>query len=69
MGTIEALSIVAGELNLRGVFWNWIANLSGNFGTLGFIIIGIFVASWGLSTLIYTLRRYDDTEVTLARAE
>lgn len=66
VGGVEALSIVSSELNLSGGLWNFVGNLSSNFGTLGFIIIGMFLASWGISTLIYKLRRYDDLDVKIA---
>jgi high-affinity nickel-transport protein len=62
IGTIELLSIVADKFGLQGPFWYWLGNL--DFETIGFIIIGIFVASWVSSTLIYVLRRYDTIEAT-----
>lgn len=64
VGTIEIMSIVRGLLNLSGGFWSFIGNL--DIGRLGTIIIGIFVVSWLISTIIYRLKRYDDLEVTLA---
>ncbi len=66
VGAIEALSIIAGQLNLKGGAWEKLADLNGNFGALGFAIIGVFVVSWGVSTLIYRLRRYDDLDITIA---
>src|SRR5437763_10157782 len=63
VGGIEALSIVSSQLNLSGGFWDFLDNLSSNFGTLGYIIIGLFILSWGVSTLIYKWRKYDDIEV------
>jgi high-affinity nickel-transport protein len=66
VGTIEALSIVSNQLNLSGGFWDAVGNLSDNFGTVGYIIIGIFVVSWLASTIIYKVRRYDDIEVRTA---
>jgi high-affinity nickel-transport protein len=66
VGTVEALSVIGGHLSLRGVFWDRIGGLSGNFGVLGFGIAGVFVAAWLLSTLVYRLRGYDDIEVTAA---
>src|SRR5205085_9663382 len=63
VGGIEALSIVSGQLKLSGGFWDFLDNLSSNFGTLGYIIIGLFILSWGISTLIYKWRKYDDIEV------
>ncbi|HUC18977.1 MAG TPA: HoxN/HupN/NixA family nickel/cobalt transporter [Acetobacteraceae bacterium] len=67
VGGIETLGLVQGEMNLSGPFWDAIAAINNNFGTLGYIIIGIFVVSWIVSVLLYRLRRYDDIEVTLAK--
>ena len=66
IGGIEALSIVSGQLKLHGGAWDAIGSLSGQFGTLGFIIVGIFIASWVISTVIYKVKRYDEIEVPLA---
>ena len=66
VGGIEALSIVGSQLNLSGGFWKFLSNLSSNFGTLGYIIIGLFIFSWGISTLIYKWRKYDHIEVKVA---
>jgi len=63
VGGIEVLSIIGGQLNLGGTFWDSVSNLSSNFGTIGYVIIGIFVLSWLISTAIYKLKRYDDIEV------
>ena len=65
VGGIEAASVVAGQLKLTGEPWNAVAALSGNFGTLGAIIVGVFVASWAVSTAIYKLRRYDELDATV----
>jgi high-affinity nickel-transport protein len=60
VGGIEALSVIGAQLSQHGPFWTGVAALSLNFGMLGFIIVGVFVVSWGVSTLIYNLRRYDE---------
>lgn len=66
IGGIEALSIVSGQLKLHGGAWDAIGSLSGQFGTLGFIIVGIFVASWIISTVIYKVKRYDELDIPIA---
>jgi nickel/cobalt transporter (NiCoT) family protein len=66
VGGIEALGIVAQELNLSGPFWDQIGNLNNNFGTIGIVIVFLFLASWALSTIIYRIKKYDEIEVTLA---
>ena len=60
IGAIEAASVVASQLQLSGGIWDAVNSLSDNFGTLGFIIVGVFLVSWGVSTAIYKLRRYDE---------
>ena len=63
IGGIEALSIIGDQLELKGGFWDFIGELSDNFGTIGYLIIGIFIASWIGSTIVYKLNKYDDIEV------
>lgn len=65
IGAIEAASVVASQLQLSGGIWDAVDALSGNFGTLGFIIVGVFLVSWGVSTAIYKLRRYDELPVRI----
>jgi high-affinity nickel-transport protein len=64
IGGIETLSIVRGQLNLRGGFWSFIGTLSNSFGLVGVGIVGIFLLSWAISTIIYRVNRYDELEVT-----
>jgi len=64
VGTVEVLSIIANQFNLSGGIWNSIGKL--DFGLLGTLIIGIFVVSWVVSTIIYKVRKYDDIVVSLA---
>jgi high-affinity nickel-transport protein len=62
---IEILGLVQDKMALSGTFWNIIAQMNKNFGLLGYAIIGIFMASWIISILIYKVRRYDDIDVIL----
>ena len=55
VGVVEATSVVADHLRLNGVIWDAIRAVNENFGTLGFVIIGLFVASWLVSIGIYKL--------------
>jgi high-affinity nickel-transport protein len=67
IGTLEALNLLAGKLNLQGAFWNWIGTVNENFGLLGFGIVGLFAGAWLLSYLIYRLGGFD--RITVAPAE
>jgi nickel/cobalt transporter (NiCoT) family protein len=65
VGGIEALNILATELNLSGPVWDQVGNLNENFGSLGLIIVLLFIASWAISTLIYKVKKYDDLEIKM----
>ena len=68
VGGLEALNLVGDQLGLTdgGGFWGIIGTLSDNFGILGYLIVGIFVAAWLLSYAIYRFNRYDEIEVSTA---
>jgi len=63
IGGIEALGLIGDKLNLHGVVWDAIGSLNDHFGMIGFVIIGVFVASWAVSIAIYRMNRYDEIEV------
>lgn len=71
VGTVEVFGIIGSALKLNGDFWDLIEGLSNHFGMIGYVIIGIFVVSWAISTIIYKVKRYDDIEVkaTVGREE
>jgi high-affinity nickel-transport protein len=62
IGGIEILSIIGDRFGLSGGIWDFVGGL--DFGIIGFGIIAIFVLSWGISTIIYRRRGYDDLPVT-----
>lgn len=64
VGGIEALGAVGAKFGFDQGFWGMVAGLNANFGTVGYFIIGLFVASWALSAFIYHMRGYDRIEVT-----
>jgi len=63
IGGIETLGLIGSQFALQGGFWDFIGELNGNFGTLGYIIIGVFALSWIASIAIYRLKGYDRIEV------
>jgi high-affinity nickel-transport protein len=65
VGGIEALGLVAERFHLTGRFWNYVVRLNGNFGTLGFFIIGLFAISWVVSIAVYKWRRLEHFEVNV----
>ena len=67
VGSLEVLGILQGQFKLRGGLWNSVDFLNNgnggqNFGFIGVGIIGIFILSWLLSSVIYRANRYDAME-------
>lgn len=58
VGTIELLQIVSMELGLNGPVWSFVDSTL-DLSNLGYFIVGIFVAAWLASTIIYRVKRYE----------
>jgi nickel/cobalt transporter (NiCoT) family protein len=63
VGGVEAAGVIANQLRLNGGVWDAVKMANDNFGALGFIIAGIFLASWLVSAAAYRLLGYDKAEV------
>jgi len=59
VGGVEALGLFAERLRLSGGLWDFVALLNHDLGSMGYLIVGVFVLSWGASVLIYRLNGYD----------
>ena len=64
VGGIEALGLIGDKLSLTGWFWDGIGALNENFNNLGFIIIGVFIAAWIGSIIVYRYKGLDRFDVT-----
>jgi nickel/cobalt transporter (NiCoT) family protein len=51
IGTIELGGLVASEMNLSGPFWGWFEKI--NINLLGFVIVGLFIATWVIALTIW----------------
>jgi high-affinity nickel-transport protein len=60
IGGIEALGLLSDKLGLAGGLWDLVGALNGNLANFGFAIVGVFILSWLVSSLIYRLRGYDE---------
>ncbi len=58
IGSIEALGLIGDQFACQGVFWRAMDALNNHFGLLGYLILGIFIASWALSAFIYRAKGY-----------
>jgi nickel/cobalt transporter (NiCoT) family protein len=59
IGGVEAFGLIGDELGLQGRFWSTMGGLKDNLGHLSFGVVGIFLAAWIISTVVYRVRRYD----------
>ena len=58
IGTIELGGLVASQLDLSGGFW---VSLEGiNLNSLGFVIVGLFVATWGIALALWRYGRIEE---------
>jgi high-affinity nickel-transport protein len=64
IGGIEALGLIGDQFSLSGWFWDGVGSLNDNFSSLGFIIIGVFIAAWIGSIVIYRYKGLDDMDVS-----
>jgi high-affinity nickel-transport protein len=60
IGSVEGLGLIGEKLSLEGRFWDVVSSLNGNLTNFGLVIVGIFVASWMLSAVVYRAKRLDD---------
>ena len=68
IGGIEAIGLLKDQLKLTGGVWDLVGNLNDNFGTLGFVIIGIFVVCWIGSVVVYRIKGFDRLEPSVTAA-
>ena len=66
IGGIEALGLIADKLGLEGAFWSMIGNLNAGVANFGYLVVGIFLASWAVSYLLYRWQRLDQPIVERA---
>ena len=66
IGGIETLGLLGDRFALKGAFWGGVDMLSGNFTALGIALIGLFIAIWVGSVIVYRCKSLDEVEVTSA---
>jgi high-affinity nickel-transport protein len=51
IGTVELGGLLAQKLGARGPFWGWLENI--DIGSLGMIIVAMFLGTWVLALSIW----------------
>jgi len=58
IGGVEVMQVVAHRFDLRGSFWDAIARL--DFGSLGYVIVGLFVITWVAAAVFWRARNIEE---------
>jgi len=58
IGTIELLQVMAAKFSLEGGFWSFLDSL--DFGHIGYVVVGLFVATWAFSVILWKTRRIEE---------
>jgi high-affinity nickel-transport protein len=66
IGGVEVLGLLKERLGMSGSIWKLVGLLSGNLNNCGFVVIGIFIAAWVGSYMLYRFQRLDELEVRVA---
>jgi high-affinity nickel-transport protein len=59
IGTIEIVQVLSGKLGWHGAFFDFL-NERIDFGVLGYLIVGMFLAAWLGSVVLWKLRRVEE---------
>ncbi len=57
IGTIEWLQVIGARLSEHGIIWGWIVHL--DYGTVGYLVVGIFIVSWVVAGIVYKFKRFE----------
>ena len=49
--------MLAARLSLEGGFWSFLTKL--DFGHIGYVVVGTFIAAWAFSLLVWKTRRIE----------
>jgi len=57
IGMIELLQVTAARFSLEGGFWAFLDSL--DFGRIGYVVVGLFIATWLFSITLWKTRRIE----------
>jgi high-affinity nickel-transport protein len=69
VGGLEALGLIQDHFGFAGSFWSGVSGVTVRLGTLGYVIVGVFIVCSLISMGVYRFRRFDELQVQLPAAE
>jgi high-affinity nickel-transport protein len=67
IGTIELGGLLASKLHARGSFWAWLEHI--NLNALGFIVVGMFAATWAIAVIVWRVGRIPERIAATTHAD
>ena len=58
IGTIEIMGLLGDKLDLHGAVWDWVR--TADLGSIGFVIVGLFVVTWVVAAATWKWGRIED---------
>ena len=58
IGSIELAQIISTKLGFHRGFWGWIQSL--NFGSIGYLLVGLFIATWAISYSLWRILGFEN---------
>ncbi|TXK85505.1 HoxN/HupN/NixA family nickel/cobalt transporter [Paenibacillus sp. N3.4] len=58
IGVVELGQVISEQFGWEGTFWSWLQDL--DFGTLGYILVALFVLAWAVSVGIWKWLRIEE---------
>jgi high-affinity nickel-transport protein len=62
-GGVQLLGLATDKLSLHGPFWQTVTNVIEHFSIFGFVVVGLFVASWAISVAVHRTKGYDGIKI------
>ncbi|MCF1449872.1 HoxN/HupN/NixA family nickel/cobalt transporter [Agrobacterium vitis] len=59
IGGLTAANLLVDKLGYDGDFWRFLGGLNDKLSSVGYAVVGIFIVSWIVSTIIYRRKGYD----------
>lgn len=63
IGGLTAASLIVDKLGFEGDFWSFLGEFNDNLSNVGYAVVGIFLVSWIISTIVYRKKGYDKPSV------
>jgi high-affinity nickel-transport protein len=63
VGLVEVLGLIANRLTFAAARWKVVHTLNENFATIGYVIVGVLIASWFISLAIQRMPQHKSCEM------